>query len=423
MKAPKQLRLDNASNIYPACLSKKYASLFRFSVTLDEMVNSGVLQTALERTVDRIPGFGYTLRNGAFWWYLRRIEKAPIIKELSALDRFDFAENGGYMFRVSPDGCRIVLDVFHVLGDGNAALTFLLTLTGEYLRIRHGMDIHYDDHILDVSEKPDEKELEDSFISTFSGKKGELEKGAPAYHIDGTKEAHNVLHGVRISIPVPEIRKVAKQYGCTITDILTASMISALQKLHMTDRRRRCSSSLKVSVPVDLRRIFGSRTLRNYSSYVNLGVDVADGYRSFDEILREVVSQKNTLTSPACLESKVAANVSLEENPGVRMIPLIFKKPIIDIVNRLHGDRFCSQTLSNIGNVKLPEEMQAHVKDLDFVLGRQRGNSGAAAAIGYGDTLNVNFSRGIAESRFEIFFRQQLLGLGIHSEELSLEYA
>ena len=57
----KLLRLDNASFIYPASLSKKYASLYRMSVTLSEPVDVEILQQALERTVDRIPTFGYTL--------------------------------------------------------------------------------------------------------------------------------------------------------------------------------------------------------------------------------------------------------------------------------------------------------------------------------------------------------------------------
>ena len=422
MNLPMRMRLDNASNIYPACLSKKYAALFRLSVTLNEYVNSGVLQSALEATVARIPSFGYTLKNGAFWWYLRKIGTAPKISELSPLERFDFSKNFNYMFRVSPDCNRIVLDVFHVLGDGNAALTFLLTLTGEYLRIRHGLDITYDSHVLDVKQQPRFSEIEDSF-TTFAGKKGSLEKNDPAYHIQGTKEPVNVLHDIKVSIPMNEIKAVAKERGCTVTDILTASIVYALQKMHIEDPRPRKANVLKVNVPVDLRRVFGGRTLRNYSSYVNLGVDVTNGYRTFDEILKEVSLQKNLYTLPSNLEPKIAANVGLERNVGVRCIPRFIKKPVIDIINKLHGDRFCSQTLSNIGNVKLPAEMQPYVREMDFILGRQRGNAGAAAAIGYGDTLNVNFSRGIVEDDFENYFREQLLALGIRSDDKFIEVA
>ena len=273
-----------------------------------------------------------------------------------------------------------------------------------------------------IRQQPRISEIEDSF-TTFAGKKGSLEKNDPAYHIQGTKEPVNVLHDIKVSIPMNEIKAVAKEHGCTVTDILTASIVYALQKMHIEDPRPRKANVLKVNVPVDLRRVFGGRTLRNYSSYVNLGVDVTNGYRTFDEILKEVSLQKNLYTLPSNLEPKIAANVGLERNVGVRCIPRFIKKPVIDIINKLHGDRFCSQTLSNIGNVKLPAEMQPYVREMDFILGRQRGNAGAAAAIGYGDTLNVNFSRGIVEDDFENYFREQLLALGIRSDDKFIEVA
>ena len=75
MMQQKLLRLDNASFIYPASLSKKYASLYRMSVTLSEPVDAEILQQALEATVGRIPTFGYTLTGGALWWFLRKLDR------------------------------------------------------------------------------------------------------------------------------------------------------------------------------------------------------------------------------------------------------------------------------------------------------------------------------------------------------------
>ena len=51
---PVKMRLDNASNIYPAALTKRYASIFRMSVTLTETINLNILQQALDTTVKRI---------------------------------------------------------------------------------------------------------------------------------------------------------------------------------------------------------------------------------------------------------------------------------------------------------------------------------------------------------------------------------
>ena len=192
-------------------------------------------------------------------------------------------------------------------------------------------------------------------------------------------------------------------------------MVYALQEVRRSGSRRR-RSVLKVNVPVDLRRVFGGRTLRNFSSYVMLGVDVRNGEYDFDQILEIVSAQKRLYTMPSQLEPKVAKNVELEDNFAISCIPRALKKPIIDVINKLKGDRYCSHTLSNLGRIELPESLRGYVRDIDFVLGRQRGNSGASACVGWGDHLVLNMSRRIAERHFEDSFLRQLAALGIPVE-------
>ena len=57
LSIPARMRIDNAANIYPASLSRHYASLYRMSVTLTEPVDPTVLQQALETVSERIPTF------------------------------------------------------------------------------------------------------------------------------------------------------------------------------------------------------------------------------------------------------------------------------------------------------------------------------------------------------------------------------
>jgi hypothetical protein len=384
------------------------------SVTLSEPVDAGVLQKALEATVARIPTFGYTLTGGTFWWYLRRLDKTPRVLPLQQLHQFSISSNGGFLFRISADGRRIVQDIFHVLTDGNGGMTFLLTLTAEYLRLRYGVQPVYGGRILDPSDAPAASELADAF-DDFSGKRGSLEQNDPAYHLRGRLLGSKVLRNLRVRIPMAQACEAAKTRGCTVTDLLSASMVYALQEVRRTDPLRR-RSVLKVNVPVDLRRIFGGRTLRNFSSYVMLGVDVRNGEYGFDQILEVVAAQKRLFAMPSQLEPKVAKNVELEDNFAISCIPRVLKKPIIDIINKLKGDRYCSHTLSNLGRIELPEALRPYVCDVDFVLGRQRGNSGASACVGYGDHLVLNMSRRIAERAFEDAFLHQLDALGIDAE-------
>ena len=412
--APRKMRLDNASNIYPAALTKRYASIFRMSVSLSEAVNLNILQQALNTTIERIPLFAYTLRNGAFWWYLRKLDKTPTLSKYTPnQDKRGFKFHGGFLFKVSAEDNRIVLDGFHALADGRGGETFLLTLTAEYLRMRYQLkDIAYNDVVLNPFDRSHSKETDDCF-AYFAGKKGALEKNELAYHIPGKKIHFAELNRERIVLDGAQTKKVCAEYKCTVTELLTAAMVSALQQVYVHDRRKNKKTGLKVSVPVDLRALFPGKTLRNFSSYVNLGVNVNNGSFSFEEILSQVIAQKKYMAQPIELEKKVAANVALENNFAVSMIPLALKRPIIDLICRIKGDRFCSQTLSNLGYIKLPEAISPYVEEMDFILGRQRGTSGAAAAVGINGKIFLNFTRNIYESDFESYFCEQLHELGI----------
>lgn len=413
---PARMRIDNAANIYPASLSKHYASLYRMSVTLTEPVDLTVLQQALLAVSDRIPTFRCELRAGAFWWHLRRMDKDPEVAPAAPLNRFHFSDNGGFLYKVSADDNRIVLDVFHALADGTGSETFLLTLAGEYLRLKYGLAISYSGLVLDPAEVPDSGEVEDSFKTVFSGRKGTLEKNVPAYHIKGNRLPASGLRDIRAVLSMDAVKAVCRRMDCTVTDLLTGMMLDALQKLYRADGDSRKSSVLKVSVPVNLRPLYGSRSVRNFSSYVNLGLDVRTGYLQLDQMVRLVKMQKRTMLRPENLEPKIAANVELEANFAVRMLPLMVKKPIIDYINRHHGDVYCSQTLSNLGEIRLPEEMKPYVEAFDFVLGCQRGNSGAFSCAGYDGKLFLHLSRNIYGAEYEQFFLDRAHSLGILSE-------
>ena len=415
MKAPAWTRLDNASIIYPSCRTRKYATIFRLEVTLDQDVSETLLGEALKNCIKRFPGFRYTLDNGFFWWFLRRLENDPVTAPPFAMRPFNFKKNGGYLFKAGCRGNRIILDFFHALTDGTGGMTFAMSLTAEYIRLRYGVDVPAGKWVLDLNEEPSEKEMEDSF-DAFSGTKGSLDKETRAYHLHGTEECPGVLHDIRVSLPLDKMQALAKENGCTLTELTTALMLKSMQEVRSKRPAIGDSPYIKVEVPVNLRPLFDSRTLRNFSSYVHLGIDVRNGNLPFEDILQEVRLQKRLFVNPHRLTTRVAANVALEDNLAIRYIPLFIKKAAINFINSHKGENYCSHTLSNIGEIKLPQEMASHVRDINFILGRPQKKSGSCACVSYGNRLNLNFSRKIAEHAFEDAFVRNLMEMGIEVE-------
>ncbi|MBO6168562.1 MAG: hypothetical protein J6O51_01175 [Bacteroidales bacterium] len=412
MTLPEWTRLENSAIIYPSCKTHKYAAVYRMSVTLDSKIDSEILDTALLNTMPRFPSFRYTIKKGFFWWFLQRLENDPQLSSSTSLNAFNLRKNGGYMFKLSCTGARIDLDVFHALTDGTGAMTFLLSVAAEYLKLSAGVDIQYGKWVFDPSEEPAEEEMEDGF-DQFSGTKGALDSEEKAYHIKGTVERHDILNSLGVSIKLQDIASVAKTFDCTITELVSALMLYSLQEVRSSDNSVRKSSHLRMELPVNLRPIFESKTLRNFSSYVYIGLDVTNGDYKLKDAIQEVKYQKRLYTQRSHLTKRIAANVALEDNMAIRCVPLFIKKPIINIINHLKGDKYATYTFSNMGNIELPEGMKEHVKDIHFILGRTRKRSGSCACVTYGDTLNLDFSRKIAEDDFERAFLKNLRSLGI----------
>ena len=107
----------------------------------------------------------------------------------------------------------------------------------------------------------------------------------------------------------------AHEYGVTLTAFLTAVMMSALcdlQKKKVQNPKRR--KPVKVLVPVNLRNIFPSRTMRNFAFYTTPEIDPRLGDYSFKEICMAVHHRMGLDITPQVMSSKIAANVNSEKS-------------------------------------------------------------------------------------------------------------
>ncbi|MFT4166698.1 MAG: hypothetical protein QM650_15775 [Microlunatus sp.] len=73
------VRLDNASNIFLAARSAADSKVFRLSAELDQEVDPGLLQEALDTTYDRYRLYHAVLRRGVFWYYLQDSDLHPVV--------------------------------------------------------------------------------------------------------------------------------------------------------------------------------------------------------------------------------------------------------------------------------------------------------------------------------------------------------
>jgi len=86
---------------------------------------------------------------------------------------------------------------------------------------------------------------------------------------------------------------------------------------------------------------------------------------------------------------------------ALRHVPLFLKRLVAGLVFGFLGDRVFSNTLSNLGVVRVPAEMAAHVEEMDFILGPAVTNRAACGLLSFGNTAVLSVAKCTADPAFE----------------------
>jgi NRPS condensation-like uncharacterized protein len=410
---PKIYRLDNAANLYPAIRNKKRPGVFRVSASLTKPVDPNTLQIALDNTLNRIPGFSVKLRSGLFWHYfVHSSEKVLIQKDvLNPCMHMTMRSTGGFLIRVRYHQEHIALEAFHAITDGAGAMIFLKTLLAQYLTLS-GFPIPSTHGILDCSDLPKEEEFTDQFHLFAQNSPIRKVPRSRAYHVKGTSLGHDDIKIITGTIPINPLKQTAKLFNVTITEFLTAAFMKVLCD-HQQSQIFKLRLPIEVQVPVNLRNLHKTKTLRNFSAFVTPSIDPAHGKYEFSEIVQLVHHFIRYESTKKHLQSQVASNLRYADNTIIRMLPLGLKNNLIFLGYKLMGPAFFTSIFSNLGIVKIPAEMEEHVRSFNIILGPTQGTSISSAALGYKGNVRISFSRVINETEVEKRFFRFLIEHGI----------
>ncbi len=407
--------LDNAAKIYPAARRQNWSNVYRLSATLTEQIDREILQSALDVTVRRFPSIATRLRRGVFWYYLQQLSHAPELGEENSypLARMSRDEVRRCAFRVIVYKNRIAVEFFHSLTDGNGALVFLKTLVAEYLTQRYCISIPAEAGVLGRLEEPTEAELEDSF-QKYAGRVSASRRESNAFRLTGTPEPDGFKHLTCLQVPTQAVLDRAHSYGVSLTAFLCAVMMRAildLQQEQVPNIRHR--KPVKVLIPVNLRKLFPSRTLRNFALYTTPEVDPRLGEYSIEELCHAVQHKLGLDVTSQRMRAMIATNVESERSLAVKLMPLFIKNAVMKAVFNAVGEKKSCLSLSNLGNVTLPEAMKPYVTRMDFILGVQATAPNNCGVLSYGGTLYINFIRNIREADLEYHFFRVLRDMAI----------
>ncbi len=356
-------RLDSAAKIFPAIVTSRSTTVFRLSATLKEAVTPDRLQDALDKTIERFPGFKVRLRAGLFWDYFQEVRHAPPIQEerYAPCRPMHLRSDSTFQFRVLYFQNRISLECAHVLSDGTGAQAFLLLLLQNYLQSETPFTA-----LVDPAAPSSPEEWEDGYLKYYNKDIPPPRRSLGAYHLPRpfTADTGRIITA-RLSCAA--LKNLAKENGVTITEYLVATWLAALQDLHANNPHRSRLLPLRVMVPVNLRAMYPSRTLRNFFLTVLPGIDLRLGVFSFREILDTAHHYMQVEVNEKYINQQIRQIVGGVTLPLVRWLPLIVKAPFEKIIYRYIATRRHSGVLTNLGLVRLPPEAREAIERFDFI--------------------------------------------------------
>ncbi len=404
-------RLDNAALIFPAVRRRDWTNAFRVSATLNEQVQPEILQQAVDMLMPRFPSFYVCLRRGMFWYYLQKLSVPPKIRQEGAcpLIHMTGRELRQCCFRVLYYENRIAVECFHAVTDGSGGMVFLKTLAAAYLSLAHGLEIPAGFGVLDIHAKPTPEETEDSF-TRVAGTVALSRREENALRLRGAREEDGFLHLIIASVPQEQLLTLAHRYHCTVTALLCAVMLQSVLTVARTPQGNRWA---KITVAVDLRRVLGGASLRNFALAVNVGVDPRLGSYTLEDLTRAVQSQLESQVTRQQMAARVAANVQPAQSLAIRIMPRPVKDAVMRMVYNRVGECKGSLNISNLGKSDLPECMRPYVKFLDFTIGPQATYPNNCSVVSYGGVTRINLIRSTLQPRLERDFLNRLVELGV----------
>ncbi len=416
MKNKKQIenlkwdKLDNTANLFPVIAKEGTTNVYRISVILNEDVDEGKLQEALDIILPYFDVFRNRMKQGLFWYYFEtNIKKPPTVqKEITYPCQYINPNvNRDYLFRVSYFKKRINLEVFHSVTDGSGAINFLKELTYQYLRLVH---VELAKEMGDYLDSSTSLNHDDSYMKNYIGKEKKNYRTIRAVELRGRSFPIDEIGVIQGIVPVSEIKVVAKRFGLTINEYIVGTYAWAIYHSYLKEKTSK--QPISINVPVDLRPFFDSNTNKNFFAMISAVFLPEKEHYTRNEVIEIISKNLKEQITKENLSRILGYNVSNETNLVLRAVPLFIKKIALRHVYNSSA-KANTTTVSNVGIVKVPQEYESYIDRFTAMLSRSKGQNMKCVICSFMDKMTISFTSNLLSSDIQKDFFRQLSNDGI----------
>lgn len=215
-----------------------------------------------------------------------------------------------------------------------------------------------------------------------------------------------IIEGV---LPVKAVLAAARERGVTMTVLLTALFLCAVDKNAVLRRKRH---PVVAAVPVNLRNYFPSETARNFFCTINVGYHFGRDPGDLESVMASVRRQFEQLLTRENLAKRMNGYSAIEHNALVRVVPLGLKNIILRIAGAI-AEHDHTISISNIGKVSMPAGCERYIRLFDVFVST---NILQLCLCSFGEDLTLSFSSAFRNTDVQKDFFRFLTGMGIPVE-------
>lgn len=387
----REFPVDNASILFLSLIRPYHTNTFRFSVKLRNPICPEALQEAVNRIHPRFPSIVAGLHQNFFHYRQVAAAQPPRVQpDPGLLKPMSREELHNCAFRVYHQDSTISIELFHALTDGSGTIVVMTALVQEYLRITDSSANACTD--LTLLGEPRYCEVVDSYLELANVPPQPLPSRF-AYQPPRPAAADWEIRTSSLVLDTKPLLDAAHRHGVTLNTLLTSVLASTVMQMQVREKGTKRLKPVRIMVPVNLRKLVESRTLRNFSLY---SLPTMEGHHHalpLRELCRIIGDQLRDQLSKESLSGMVAHNVRMQSAWFFRILPWVLKSAVLRLGYRFCGESNSSLTLTNLGVIKLPEDLQFHVEDFQCYMTPRMGSPYGCTIMSFGDRITLNMSR------------------------------
>lgn len=380
--------LDNTAKAF-SLAEKKYNNRFRLIVILKEKINSKILESATLKTLNMYPSYKVKMKNGFFWNYLETNKNEIIVKEQNQNSSINLDKNNEYLFKVSFNNNKIILDMLHILTDGAGAKTFLKGILTNYLNIKYNLKSNKKEVINNYTEDKYLKHADKNLLSNNKNKKAFLIKEKSNIYINKTN--HYILN-------LKEFKNICKKNNVSITEYLTALYIYAFYKAVYN---KSINEDIVVTIPIDLRKHYKEESYSNFFTCMNIEGNVTNNQNiSFYKILNQVKNEFKNKSNIKKIKEYLAKDVRLGTNVSINLVPLFIKKIFMKCFGTIVNPT-STTTLSNVGPFEIEPQYKPYIDNIMILVSTGKIQKVKCTICSYENNLTVTINSNLINNKLE----------------------